>query len=210
MRGFFGAAAAAILLGGSAASATTYQDPSVNIIVDANNSSTSFNVTDVGPITSIAVTVGYSVCGGAFGAGGTGSCSNSDLTFNSELALWLVSAAGTVVDLVTPGTYFGQFSGPSSAVVVFDDTAASPVGGSTVQSGTFRPVDSLAILLGEEASGMWSLFIGDTASADPKRLDSYNISINTASVVPLPASVPLLLSGLGGLGFLARRKRKKA
>ncbi|WP_282130221.1 VPLPA-CTERM sorting domain-containing protein [Roseobacter litoralis] len=28
--------------------------------------------------------------------------------------------------------------------------------------------------------------------------------------MPIPAALPLLLAGLGGLGFMARRKRKAA
>jgi hypothetical protein len=37
-----------------------------------------------------------------------------------------------------------------------------------------------------------------------------SITDGTFSVVPVPASVPLLLTALGGLGYMARRKRKSA
>jgi hypothetical protein len=36
------------------------------------------------------------------------------------------------------------------------------------------------------------------------------IRVVTVSAVPVPAALPLMLAGLGGLGFMARRKSRKA
>ncbi|AEI95048.1 VPLPA-CTERM sorting domain-containing protein [Roseobacter litoralis] len=45
-----------------------------------------------------------------------------------------------------------------------------------------------------------------------KVADGHNFYINAVSVapVPVPAALPLLLAGIGGFGFMARRKRKAA
>lgn len=40
--------------------------------------------------------------------------------------------------------------------------------------------------------------------------DEFYLSSLTATPVPVPAALPLLLAGLGGLGVMARRKRKAA
>jgi hypothetical protein len=40
--------------------------------------------------------------------------------------------------------------------------------------------------------------------------DEFYLSALTATPVPVPAALPLLLAGLGGLGVMARRKRKAA
>ena len=189
-----------------AAHAATYAANDLGIIVDNGTATTDITVTDTGPITSLALTLGFSVCGTSFV--GTAPCSdNASLTFNGELFLQLISGLGTVIDLVIPDSYSGQ-TGGASVLVTFEDGAAA-IGGNKVQSGTFAPVENLASLFGEEAFGTWSILIGDDASSDPKRLDSYSLTVNGGGVaaVPLPAALPLLLIGLGGLGFAGRRRR---
>ncbi|GIT86772.1 hypothetical protein ROBYS_17880 [Roseobacter sp. OBYS 0001] len=52
----------------------------------------------------------------------------------------------------------------------------------------------------------------DTATVvmDTATNDAFVIDGATISAVPVPAALPLLLAGIGGLGFMARRKRKAA
>ena len=199
--------AGVLVVGASAAHATTFSATDLGIIVDAGTDTTTFDVSGVGTISSLSVAIGFSVCDEQF-LSPTGACSNlGGSTFNSELSLTLTSALGTVVDLVTTGTYSGQNEG-DSVVVTFDDSALTTVGGDTVTSGTFAPIGTLSSLFGEVADGLWTITIGDSAAADPKRLDSYSVTFNDGvAAVPLPAGLPLLLLGLGGLGYASRKRR---
>ncbi|MFT7183469.1 MAG: hypothetical protein ACI87T_003867, partial [Planctomycetota bacterium] len=60
------------------------------------------------------------------------------------------------------------------------------------------------------ASGTWSFakgnYIQDFAKA--RQLKSFQIYISTE--VPVPAALPMLLTGIAGIALLARRKRKAA
>lgn len=205
------AAAGALALTAGVANAGTISATDLGIIVDSSSSSTTIAVTaaDVGtgPITSITLDVGISACGSTF-TSATGPCSNNaNGTFDRELYLTLTSAAGTAVDLVQIDTHSGHAGGGSFAFA-FDDAAANVIGGGVLTSGTFKPVESLSALLGENPLGNWTLTIGDSVGSDPKRLDSYALTINTdrMSPVPLPAGLPLILVGLGAFGVLRSRK----
>lgn len=204
------AALCALTLASGGASAATYTANNLGLIVDNGWNSHTFEVTDTGTITGLEISVGFSTCGSSFKSA-TGSCKSSwRAPFNNELGLKLTSASGTSVNLITPGTY-GVF-GVGSYVVDFSDSAASALG-SIPQSGAFRPVQSLSDLIGEDPLGYWKLWIQDTVSADPKRLDSFTLSFTTAPLpvpVPLPAAMPMLLAGLGGLAMLRRRRKRPA
>lgn len=197
--------AATMAIGATAAQAATYTATDLNIIVDSSEESTAFEVTDAGTISSLAITLGISTCGLDFSS--DGSCNDGGrFTFNGELSLRLTTALGTVLDLVIEDTYEGE-DGGTTAELTFED-GAPPVGGSAILSGTFAPIDMLSTVFGEMAAGTWFLTIGDDVSSDPKRLDSYSVTVNgTASPVPLPAGLPLMLLGLGGIGLVARKRR---
>ena len=86
-------------------------------------------------------------------------------------------------------------SGPSSPANFF--VTFNPLGDGTATSGT--TVD------------IW--FDDGGAGPDDNHDDMLirlTVSGGSISIVPVPASVPLLLTALGGLGFMARRKRKSA
>lgn len=53
-------------------------------------------------------------------------------------------------------------------------------------------------------------FNGDTTGGSLNGLDNVRISDLGVATTPLPASLPLFATGLGGLGFLAFGKKKKA
>ena len=72
-------------------------------------------------------------------------------------------------------------------------------------SGSFSNWESIGVLFTGTA---YSVDFG--GSADQIAFDNVTLGSNTPGVppVPVPASLPLLLAGLGGLGLLARRKRR--
>ena len=124
-------------------------------------------------------------------------------SFLSELSLTLSSAAGTTVELISTGTYSG---GTSQEFIDFTfDNAGLAQSGATLVAGTFAPtLGSLSDFNGETTSGLWTLTIGDSVGADPKSLNSYDLTIITA---PIPEPSSTLLLGLGGLALFTRRKR---
>ena len=79
--------------------------------------------------------------------------------WDSDLALWLVSPAGTQVELSTGN----GSSGDDYAGTLFDDEAGTTiVAGTPPFAGAYQPEGNLSDFDGEAASGTWSLLVSDT------------------------------------------------
>jgi len=91
--------------------------------------------------------------------------------------------------------------------VTFDDQAADAAG-PVMTDGGFRPEEALSALNGEHALGDWILGMGDSFGADPLSYFSATLTINGGDnvAVPAPASLALLLAGLGVIGVTRRRQ----
>ena len=198
-------AAAIVLASVASASAGTYSGSNLGIIVDNSTATHGINVTDTSAITGLTLQVNFSTCDSSFSST-LGACSTSgDNTFDREMTLALTSAEGTVVNLILEDTYLST-NVSTDYLVTFDDSAPTTVGGTPV-SGTFAPVEALSALIGENPFGFWSLTIGDTVGADPRRLNGFSLNIGTTiAAVPLPAGLPLLAGALGMFAFLRRRR----
>ncbi len=92
--------------------------------------------------------------------------------------------------------------------------AEGPCGmvGVSVDGGALQSFDDfLAMGVLATAGGMAASFVGQTFEFVGLTSGAgYSIERLTVSEIPVPGAIPLLLSGIAGLGFAARRNRKKA
>ena len=80
------------------------------------------------------------------------------------------------------------------------------IGGDGRQASHWKDNNLSGVLLGvmDPTLGFGQAF--SVSNADLRALDLIGWDLNTATVVPLPAALPLLLSGLVGLGFVGWRR----
>lgn len=109
----------------------------------------------------------------------------------------------------------GEFLDTSSLYRISTATASATLIGSTGATGVFdiafRPSDNALFL---SSAGSFSLYTADLTTAAATLVGPFGSSTNLAglaftetTVVPVPPSVALMLTGLAGLGWAARRRR---
>ncbi|MEO1528788.1 MAG: proprotein convertase P-domain-containing protein [Planctomycetota bacterium] len=98
-------------------------------------------------------------------------------TWDSDLTIELVAPDGTAITLADGlGGNGDNYSG-----TVFDDAAPQAITeGAPPFTGTFRPQEPLANLLGLDANGEWNLRVTDSATGDPGTINFWGILIGQA------------------------------
>lgn len=161
-------------------------DPPVS--ADNTEIATTFEADFDATIENIRVVVEFSkepdeICNGIVDEGTSG--------FPGEIGIWLISPAGTRVDLIyngsngSPDTYTS--SGPTaipSVTVEFTDAAPTKIGGPGPVSGTFRPEEALSAFNGKNIRGTWTVVVNDNSDADALCLWSLTLGLNDSFFVP--------------------------
>ena len=139
-----------------------------------------------------------------------------------------VSGSGTSTEagaltLLAPGTYINTLSpsvnlGPSDNLL-FPSSNPLLTGNGLVFQGTAPPLDPNSVYLSIWANGPGNYSYFNNYDSFPNSNDYYNTGSNTfelsfastsLAATPLPAALPLFASGLGALGLLGWRRKRKA
>lgn len=160
-----------------------------------------------------------------------GSATATSTPFFNEIEFVLTSPSGTNITLISndgdteivAADNFESFNSGGtnvfSGTILFDQSASNPVDvdPDQVQAGAFRPDDDLAgnldSFIGEDAVGVWTLFIEDDVGADGLSFYEFSVIVNGGGQqqgVPEPMTLTLFGAGLLGLGLVARRRRMQA
>jgi hypothetical protein len=174
-----------------------------------------------------AALVSFSPSSGTFGVGGSTSVDvvisglgdlvapsvgtyDFNVAFNSSVLGLTGVTFGTGLDLSGLGGVRSTDASVAGTVNVFELSLDSEADLNDLQSGSFTlftlffeglAPGTSALSLAVNALGD---ALGETLEAD---VSGGELTVTADTVVPLPAAVWLLLSGLGGLGILGRRRR---
>jgi subtilisin-like proprotein convertase family protein len=130
-------------------------------------------------------------------------------TFVGDLHGWLISPAGTVVNLFEDVGLTEPSSGDGFSGVVLDDGAAGsiqdvPVPDGPALTGTYSPDEPLGALAGESRTGTWTLKVVDDSARDVGSLSSWSLSTDDPVCGTPPAGAPS--SGPGSIFSLPKSR----
>jgi subtilisin-like proprotein convertase family protein/subtilisin family serine protease len=148
------------------------------------NNTTPVNILDVATVTST-----LAVSGGPTTITDVNVRINLTHTWDSDLNIFLISPAGTRVELSTGN----GGSGDNYTNTVFDDEAGTAVTAGTAPfTGSFRPEGLLSAVDGQGANGNWVIEITDTAGGDVGVLTDWDLIVTggVTAATPVPTPIP--------------------
>ncbi len=125
-----------------------------------------------------------------------------DAEVGDEISLSILNS----LSALQSGGFLGLYVGDAS---IFDETvsAGDRIDGTLTLAKSGTLFDSLFVTYGANVVTQ-SVGGGTTTFGTQVRLDGQPDAFDTTSPVPLPAALPLLLAGLGGMGIAARKRRR--
>ncbi|MCX5677300.1 MAG: PEP-CTERM sorting domain-containing protein [Planctomycetota bacterium] len=155
-----------------------------------------------------------------FTVSGEGSIVDLDLrvslaqNYDRSLEVIIKSPAGTKVEVIPYFSATQRLAGSNLQETCFDDEAVTSIySGTPPYAGTYRPLYALSAFDAQNPNGIWDLVVlehADVAFGTLYRAGDtapWGAAVGTQLILtPEPATVALV--ALGGLGMLARRKRK--
>lgn len=141
------------------------------------------DVAATGPLANVRFKIGGSSCNTDAGSTTVGV----DHTWVGDLAFTLRSPSGTSVKLFdAPGG--PNNNGRNMCQTTLDDTAATSIQAVTAAEapfvGTYKPLSPLSALIGESATGTWTLHVSDSYPADPGRVRQFSIETSGFDCTP--------------------------
>ncbi|MEP7339275.1 MAG: proprotein convertase P-domain-containing protein, partial [Acidobacteriota bacterium] len=167
--------------GTAGATPSTFTYAGAPVAIPDNNATGISVPLTVSGLTSAISSVKFTIGGTSCNTTPASTTVGIDHTYVGDLAIFLVSPAGTAVQL-TPIN--GNNAGVNMCQTVFDDTAATAFSAATTAqapfTGSFRPLQPLSAFGGENGNGTWSVAIFDLGGGDVGSLRAFSVEIKTA------------------------------
>jgi hypothetical protein len=202
---------------GGCGMASASSSASLDVSVSGSSTAASLELPDAGAVATVTLyyyvigpSAAYTAVPMIFSGNYSGSASGAMALASAEIQLSSTSGAISANPCAT-GYTSSTCSSSFTGSFLFDSANGFSVFSSSVSSSTYDPNEVTVAAQGSTAiAGQFSAQIDPTLEIDPTWLAThpgYSLVLSpNVSAVPLPASVWLMLSALGGLGLIVRRR----